>query len=182
MDGSRGVVTSAGNILQENGVKWGAYEGGNGVWDSGTGSLDGDIVVLFEIDAGVLFRRIVWVAKKFLLQTDVTRAHDVNTVLPGAEAKRCVASSTTRLLLRGVPTASRVGSIRTPPAATSVGCDMATARTSVVDRRSSKGVVATKGGCRRAGVVPAVPRKGKVSMMETRWDTIVLTQLWEERV
>jgi hypothetical protein len=128
-----------------------------------------------------LFGRIVEVTKKLLLQTNVTRAYDVGTVLPSTVTKLRVASSTI-LLLRSVPTASRLGSIPTPPVATSVGCDMATARASVGDRWFRKGVVVTKGGCRRAGVVPAVPRKGEVSMMEMWWGTIVLTQLWEERV
>jgi len=67
LDGGRGVVTSAGNILQENGVERGVGEGSNGIRNPGTGSLNRDIVVLFEIDTGVLLRGIVGVAKKLLL-------------------------------------------------------------------------------------------------------------------
>jgi hypothetical protein len=66
LDRGRGVVPSVGNVLQENGVEWRAGEGSNGVWNSGTGRLDGDIIVFFEIDAGVLFGRVVRITKKFL--------------------------------------------------------------------------------------------------------------------
>lgn len=67
MDRGWSVVTSVGNILQKNGVKRGARESSDGLWNSGTGSLDGDVVVLFEIDAGVLFGRVVGFTKKLLL-------------------------------------------------------------------------------------------------------------------
>jgi hypothetical protein len=43
---------------------------------------------------------------------------------------------------------------------------MATTRTSAMGRRSSEGVVTAKRGSRRARVVPAAPRKGRVRLME----------------
>lgn len=174
MDGGRGVVTSAGNILQENGVERGTRETSDGVWNPGTGSLDGDVVVLFKIDTGVLLGGVIGVTKKLFLQTLVTPAYDMGSVLPSTVTGRWFASSTAMLLLRGVPTSSRVGSFPTPPTATSVGCDMAAARASVMDRLSRKGVVTAKRGCRRAGVVPAVPKRGV--RLTKEMGVVVLTQ------
>ena len=166
MDGGGGVVTSVGNILQENGVEGGVTEGSDGIWNSSAGSLDGDIVVLFEVYTGVLLGRIVGFTKKFLLQTNVTAARDVVSIPPSTETRRWLTPSTAMLLLRATPAASRLGSVPTPlVAATSVGGDMATTGASVWNGWSRKGVVATKRGCGRAGVVPAVPRKGRVSLM-----------------
>ena len=166
MDGGGGVVTSVGNILQENGVEGGIPKSSDGIWNSSAGGLDGDIVVLFEIDTGVLLGRVVGFTKKFLLQTDATPSYDVVSVPPSTVTRRWFTPSTAILLLRDTPAASRVGSVPTPPVATtSVGGNMATAGASVWNGWSRKGVVATERGCGRAGVVPAVPRKGRVRLM-----------------
>ena len=164
MDGRRGVVASVGNIFQKNGVKRGVGEGGKGFWNSGTGSFDGNIVVLLEINTGVLFGGVVEVAKKLLLQRVAARTNNVSPVLPSTVTKgRSVPAAAPVLLLVGVPARGRVGTIHTPSVAT-VGCDMATASTSILDGLSRKGVVAAKRWCGRAGVVPAVPRTMKVSV------------------
>ena len=181
MDGGGCVVTSVGDVLQENGVEWGAPKGSNGVWNSGAGSLDGDIVVLFEIDTGVLLGRVVGFTKELLLQTNAAPAYDVVSIPPSTVTGRWFAPSTAVLLLRTTPAAGRLGPVRTPPVAAFVGGDMATARASVLERWFRKGVVTTKRGCGRAGVVPAVPRKGKVRLMGGARDDAVLTRWREER-
>jgi hypothetical protein len=167
LDGRRGVVASGGNIVQKNGVERRAREGGKGLWNSSTGSLDGNIVVLLEINTGVLFGRVVGVAEKFLLQKVAARANNVSPILPSTVTKSgSVAAAAPVLLLVGVPAPGRVGTIHTPSVPTTVGCDMATTSTSIVDGLSRKGVVTAKRWCGRAGVVPAVPRRMKLSVMD----------------
>ena len=113
----------------------------------------------------MLFGRVVGVAKKLLLQRNVTRADNVNAILPGAVTERGSASPATVFFRRSTPASSRVGTVPTPSIATSVGCDMATAGASILGWRSSEGIVTTKRGCGRAGVVPAVPGE-----MESQYD------------
>ena len=166
MDGGRDVVTSVGDVLQENRVERRVREGTNGIRNTGAGSLNGDIVILFEVYTGVLLGGVVGFTKELLLQTNVAPACDVVSVPPSTVTGRWFASSTAVFLLRATPATSRVRSIPTPPvAATSVGGDMATARASILEGWSREGVVTTKRGCGRAGVVPAVPRKGRVRLM-----------------
>ena len=138
-------------------MKFGVLEVSNWFWNSGARSFNGDIVILLKIDTGVLFRRVVGYAKKFLLQIIVMFADNMALVLPSAVTTRGSAPSAAVILLTGVPT-PRARSSPTPPAATPVGCDMATTRGSII-RGFMEGIVSAKRGCRRARVVPAVPKK-----------------------
>jgi hypothetical protein len=63
-------------------VKRGVRELKNGIRDIRAGSLNWNIVVLLEVDAGVLLRRVVRGAEKIPLQTRVRRARDVLAVAP----------------------------------------------------------------------------------------------------
>jgi hypothetical protein len=47
-----------------------------------TGSLDGNVVVLLEVDTGVLLGRIVGCTEKFTLDTGVSRARNVLSLSP----------------------------------------------------------------------------------------------------
>jgi hypothetical protein len=64
--GSRGVITSKGNVLQEGRIERRAGKTGDRIWNAGTGSFERNIIILFEIDAGMLLRRIVDLAEKLL--------------------------------------------------------------------------------------------------------------------
>jgi hypothetical protein len=64
--GCRGVIASKGNVLQEGQIERRAGKTGDRIWNAGTGSFERNIIIPFEIDAGMLLRRIVGLAEKLL--------------------------------------------------------------------------------------------------------------------
>lgn len=89
LDGGGGVVTSVGNVLQENGVKLRAHKGGDGCWNTETGDFERDdrTATLFEMGTGGLFGRAAGFTKKLLLQTVVTQTYNVVSVHPTTMTK-----------------------------------------------------------------------------------------------
>lgn len=63
LNGSRSRIHGEANILQQNGIQRRAGEREYGLGYASTGSLDGNIVVLFKVDASVLFRGISGIAE-----------------------------------------------------------------------------------------------------------------------
>lgn len=59
----------------------------NGLGDITAGSLNGDLVVLLEVDTSVLLGRVVGSAEQLTFQTGVARAGNVLAVLPPAIAR-----------------------------------------------------------------------------------------------
>lgn len=59
----------------------------NGLGDITAGSLNGDLVVLLEVDTSVLLGRVVGGAEQLTFQTGVARAGNVLAVLPPAIAR-----------------------------------------------------------------------------------------------
>jgi hypothetical protein len=70
------------NIFHKDRVKGRAREGGNGVRDTGTSRFDGDIIILFEVDASVLFGRIFGIAVELLLKAHIARSDNVLAIPP----------------------------------------------------------------------------------------------------
>ena len=153
MNGGRCSVTSVTDVLEEHGVQWGVRKRNNRIWYTSTSSLNGNIVVLFEVDTGVLLRGIVFVAEELLLHAHVTAAGDVLAIPPGAVAERLTGARlgtapTTRSSTAAVPAAGATS-------ATSVRAEAPGTEAVVA---SSIAAIATTGRrSRRAGVVPAVP-------------------------
>lgn len=86
------------------------------------GSLDRDVVVLLEVDTGVLLGRVVRGTEKLTLDTGVSRAGDVLSVAPLAITRAAsavvAATTTTRVAVEVAATAITTAS--TTPAAAAV--------------------------------------------------------------
>jgi hypothetical protein len=104
LDGSRGNVAGKLDVGDKVVVKRGVSEGVNGLGDVLAGRLNGDIVVVGEVDAGVLLGGVILTeTEELTLQTGVGRAGDVLAVTPltiaratgGSTAAAAVATTTT---------------------------------------------------------------------------------------
>jgi hypothetical protein len=87
LDRSGRSIASIANIFHQDRVQGRARESGNGFRDTSTGRFDGDIIILFEVDASVLFRRIFGIAVELLLEAHITRSDDVLAIPPNTEAE-----------------------------------------------------------------------------------------------
>lgn len=88
---------SVANVLQENRVQRRTGERINGLGDTSTGSLYGNIVVFFEIDTSVLLQWVCnVVAKEFFFDTHVTTSYDMLAVFPGAVTESFARARVTR--------------------------------------------------------------------------------------
>jgi hypothetical protein len=63
-------------------VERGVFEGVDGFRDVVTAGLHGDVIVVGEVDTGLLLCGVVGNAKKLTLQTSVGRAGDVLAIAP----------------------------------------------------------------------------------------------------
>lgn len=123
-------------------------EGDDRLRYSSTGSLNGYIVVLLEVDASVLLGGIVGLSVELLLKAYVALARDVHAISPCADTELCAAASAARVPTAIVTTAgpsSAAASTGGTPAYVSVAV-ATSSPTTVAARRSG-----------RAGVSPAVP-------------------------
>lgn len=152
LDRSRVSIARESDVIQKNGIKRWAGESVDRFGDAGTGGFDGNIVVFFEIDTGVLLRWVSGVTVKLFLHTHVTAANNVLTVAPGA-----VAEGFAGPVVPGGAIATR-GALVAPGSGPTIDT---LARATKVTRSSpvtpGASISATGGGSGAAGVVPAVP-------------------------
>jgi hypothetical protein len=137
-DGNRVLLYGCGNLVsreldvaQQVVIERRVCETCDGLGNTLTRGLDGDIVVLLEVDTGVLLGGIVGHAKEVALQTLVGRAGNVLAVLPGTVTRSASTSRATAAGLAvgaGIEVAARgtapsTTTLRTVAAAGSeVGC------------------------------------------------------------
>lgn len=115
LDRSGHLVVSQLDVAAQVLVQRGGGELVDRLRDIVAGSLNGDVVVLLEVDTGVLLRRVVRGAEELALDAGVSRARDVLAVAPLS-----VARATGRAAVTLVATAARVASAATTPAAAAV--------------------------------------------------------------
>lgn len=150
--GGAGVMSVA-NVLQEDGVEGRAREAVDWLRNAGTGGFDGNIVVFFKVDTGVLLGRVSDVTEEFLLHAIVAASNDMNTVAPGA-----IAETLARAVVSG-GSADGIAS-RSSPAIDTLAGTTVKARSCPIAITGSSSVPATDGGSRGAGLVPAGPEGG----------------------
>lgn len=92
LDRSRGGVSGVANILQENGVDGRVRELGDGLRNSVTSSLNGDVGVLVEVDTGGLVNTVTLLAVELHLHALVSLTNNV-TVPPGSESRGSAAAT-----------------------------------------------------------------------------------------
>lgn len=90
LNGSGGCVTSISNIFQQDWIKRRTSERCDRLWDVSTGSFDGNIVVFFKVDTGMLLGGIISFAVNLLLHAHITTADNVFAVFPSAIAEHLV--------------------------------------------------------------------------------------------
>ena len=82
LDGSGDLVTGQLDVAQQVLVERRVGKAGNGLGDTLARGLDGDVIVLLEVDTGLLLRGIVGYTVELTLNTGVGRTGDVLAVLP----------------------------------------------------------------------------------------------------
>jgi len=70
------------NVCNEMVIQRGVAELGNGLGDILSRSFNGDVIVLFEVDTGLLLGRVLGNAEEFTLETWVCGPGNVFAVLP----------------------------------------------------------------------------------------------------
>jgi hypothetical protein len=75
------------DVLQENRVEGWVSESSYRLWYASAVCLDRDIVVLFEVNSGVLLRGIIRLAIELLLHAHVASTRNVLSVLPHTVTK-----------------------------------------------------------------------------------------------
>jgi hypothetical protein len=111
-------------------------EGQDGVWDVMPRGLDRNVIVLFEVDAGMLFRRIINGTKQVPFKTRVRRAWNMLSISPLAVTGAAgVAAATTTAAAAAAACWGAIGirveaSLRatTTPAATAATAGSSTGR------------------------------------------------------
>lgn len=88
LNGSRTGVARIPDVLQEDRVKGRRSECRHWLWDRGACRLDGDVVIFFEVDTGVLLGRIGNVAEELFLGAHVARTNNVVAIAPDTDALR----------------------------------------------------------------------------------------------
>ena len=86
LDGGRRRVVRHSDILQKNGVQGRVGKLEYGLGDASARGLNGDVVVLLEVDTGLLLGHIADVTEELLLEAGVATARNVLAVAPCAEA------------------------------------------------------------------------------------------------
>ena len=86
LDRGRRRVVRHSNILQKNGVQGRVGKLEYGLGDASARGLNGDVVVLLEVDTGLLLGHIADVTEELLLEAGVATAGNVLAVAPRAEA------------------------------------------------------------------------------------------------
>jgi hypothetical protein len=82
----RGIVASVTNIFKQDLIQGRTGKGGDRVWHTGTGGLNGNVFVLFEIDPSVLLERVIWLSIELFFEPRVALANDVLSITPSAKA------------------------------------------------------------------------------------------------
>src|SRR6266511_3290392 len=75
-------------IFQEHSIQRGVHKRSNGFGNTCASCFDGNIFILFKVNAGVLLGRIIDIPKELLLQALVAATNDMLAVLPAAKTKR----------------------------------------------------------------------------------------------
>jgi len=165
LDRSRHSVAGQLDVRDEVVVERRVGEVQDGLRNISTGGLDGDVVVLLEVDTGVLLRGVLGGSKEITLQTRVGRARNVLAVAPltvtratGIAATTAAAGSTTATSSRRSTTGARV--------AVSVGVEATTTGASAPVVRLRR-----RCGTRGREVAGSVPASGGTS--GRRWSTSV---------
>lgn len=126
LDGGGDLVAGHLDVLAEVFVQRRSCELVNRFGNVTTRSLDRNVVVLLEVDSGVLLGRVIGGTKKFALDTGVSRSGNVLSIAPlsvaGASSGRITSAVATIMT-----TATRVATSATPTAATVVVVVVATA-------------------------------------------------------
>ena len=81
LHGSRGSVTSVADVLEEHRIQRWVRKLSNRLWHTSTSGLDGNVVVLPEIDPSVLLGRVILLAVELFLHAHVTVAGNVLALL-----------------------------------------------------------------------------------------------------
>lgn len=89
-------------------VQRGFGEGQNRVGNIVTRSLDGNVIVLLEVDTSVLLRRVIGGTEKLAFDAGVGRARDVLAVFPLTIARSTSMSTTTTTAAAGTTASARV--------------------------------------------------------------------------
>jgi hypothetical protein len=97
--GCRNLVSGELDVAQQVVVERRVCETCDGLGNTLTRGLDGDVIVLLEVDTGVLLGGVVGHAKQVALETLVGRAGNVLAVLPGAVTR---SASTSRAAAAGL--------------------------------------------------------------------------------
>lgn len=152
------------DVLEKHRVQGGIRERVDGLRHTSTSRLNGNVVVLLKVYAGVLLGWIIRLAEEFLLHAIVAAAGDVLTVLPDPEAEGLTGTTVIAAASTSAAPAAPTVGLRTvttvSAAAAPVAAEAPTTNTSITTTIST---VATTdgggGGGGGAGVVPAVPIK-----------------------
>lgn len=102
----RGVVREL-DVVEQNGVDGWRRELGQGVGNTGTGSLNGNIGVLVKVDTGRLVDSVVDFTVKFLFHPHVPVSSDMFSVLPRTESIGYSRRTTTEATSRSGTTTGR---------------------------------------------------------------------------
>lgn len=88
LDGGRAGVASIADVLQEDRVEGRRSKCRHWLWDRSTCRLDGNVVVFFEVDTGVLLGRIGNVTEELFLDAHVACADNVLAIAPDTDTMR----------------------------------------------------------------------------------------------
>ena len=168
LNGSGSGVTSVADVLEEHRIQWRVRKLSDRLWNTSTSGLDGDVVVFLEVNASVLLGRVVFIAEELLFHAHVAAAGDVFALPPGTVAEalagtavpiaRASTTAVPAVGLRAVTPLISTGSTAAP----SVAAEASTTVEACVSTPSVSTVSAAERRSGRAGVVPAVPAKGKL--------------------
>jgi hypothetical protein len=93
LHGCGDLVTGELNVAEQVVVERGVCETCDGLGDALAGSLNGDVVVLLEVDTSLLLGGVVGHAEELALNTGVRGAGDVLAVLPRTVARAACVSA-----------------------------------------------------------------------------------------
>jgi hypothetical protein len=139
LNGGGVLITSVADVFQKDGVQRGAGENSDRVWHASTSGFHRNVIILVEVDTGVLLRGIDLVTVEFLLEAGVASTDVMLAVLPETETglTRAAAAAAAASSAGGSPVAATAASA-TPIAwrATVIG-ERGTATATIAARKAS---------------------------------------------
>lgn len=167
LDGSGDIVAGESNVGNEVVVQRRVGEGEDGLGHILAGSLNGNVIVLLEVDTGVLLGRVVGGAEELTLDSGVGRTGDVLAIAPltiaGATVVEVTATTGTSAGTSASVAAVSVGveaalGTRTAPATALLTLEGGTGRTTGATGTTGSGPVAATRTTSIIGVVAAKKR------------------------